>query len=601
MTCEYVLAAYHYVAVVLFGDLAVLTMLQGMLSICLTWALLMIVLSGIGLLAFRLFRLQDPSIEKVLNSFWLGLVLVITILQLLHLWVPIGLASLVSVVTVGIAGAAVNVGVFRQCLRTRPSFYLLGASLCAVTLWLSNRAMGPIDPYDAGLYHLPAMKWVSSCAIVPGLGNLHCRFAVASSYWGYMCWLDAIPWAYRAHNIGAGLLLLGALTQIAVSVARVFRRQELHAYDVMRIIFIPSVVQLCFKRASSTSPDVAVFVLGMIVSWETCRLLFDAKTRSDAGTRVFLIIVLSACGLSLKPSFAMLGMIASCVAIARFSLRWWDSSQPLVVWMWVGCSVIMALLVVGPFLVRNVIVSGYPLYPSTLLMVDVPWRVPRHVPEAEARMIRAWAICPKADPAELLSGWKWFWPWLKGFVSYWWLEVNIPLLSFASGAIVWLARCCRRWNLKDLGRDVLLLLPPIAGLLFWFLTVPAPRFAGACFWWLGAGTWVLVLKELRGRALLIGSYSVLIASSLVALGFHVKSEKIMSPGGDHGYHPVPMAEMSTFVTDSGLMLYMPAQGDQAWDAPIPNTPYPHPGLALRCSDSIASGFWLPKEQSESRD
>ena len=40
------------------------------------------------------------------------------------------------------------------------------------------------------------------------------------------------------------------------------------------------------------------------------------------------------------------------------------------------------------------------------------------------------------------------------------------------------------------------LLPSVASLVFWFMTAPDPRFAGASFWVLGAGAVTLAAQEL---------------------------------------------------------------------------------------------------------
>jgi len=50
--------------------------------------------------------------------------------------------------------------------------------------------------------------------------------------------------------------------------------------------------------------------------------------------------------------------------------------------------------------------------------------------------------------------------------------------------------------------------------------------------------------------------------------------------------------MTTFTTDSGLVLHIPVASDQCWDAELPCTPYPNPKLRLRRPDDLSSGFVL---------
>jgi hypothetical protein len=52
----------------------------------------------------------------------------------------------------------------------------------------------------------------------------------------------------------------------------------------------------------------------------------------------------------------------------------------------------------------------------------------------------------------------------------------------------------------------------------------------------------------------------------------------------------PIIPMRTFVTDSGLQVYVPIGTDQAWAGPLPSTPYPDRHLRLRCPETLACGF-----------
>jgi len=83
-----------------------------------------------------------------------------------------------------------------------------------------------------------------------------------------------------------------------------------------------------------------------------------------------------------------------------------------------------------------------------------------------------------------------------------------------------------------------------------------------------------------------------IACMLVALGLVnlEPSEVFHGPGADGGLHPVKTAELTTYVTNGGLALYVPKTGTKCWDSPLPSTPYPRPDLRLRRPGDLASGF-----------
>jgi hypothetical protein len=59
-----------------------------------------------------------------------------------------------------------------------------------------------------------------------------------------------------------------------------------------------------------------------------------------------------------------------------------------------------------------------------------------------------------------------------------------------------------------------------------------------------------------------------------------------------GWQKTATVPLDMKVTNSGLIVYVPRIGDQAWDSPLPSTPYFNPALRLIDSGRIASGFTL---------
>lgn len=67
------------------------------------------------------------------------------------------------------------------------------------------------------------------------------------------------------------------------------------------------------------------------------------------------------------------------------------------------------------------------------------------------------------------------------------------------------------------------------------------------------------------------------------------------PGTENGFHPVPKVGMATFVTRSGLEVLVPSADFYCWNAPLPCTPEPLPGLRLRREGDLSSGFVMDVE------
>jgi hypothetical protein len=84
--------------------------------------------------------------------------------------------------------------------------------------------------------------------------------------------------------------------------------------------------------------------------------------------------------------------------------------------------------------------------------------------------------------------------------------------------------------------------------------------------------------------------ALLVTVALVPVDRPRHHRLFVGPGPEHGFHPMPRSEVVTFVTDSGLELYVPKERGRCWDAPLPCTPYPKPDLRLRREGDLRSGF-----------
>lgn len=569
-------------------------MLPGMLSIAATWGVLYVVCIGVGLLCTRLICRREWNMDTILVSFWLGWCAIVASLQVWQIFLPVHGAVLPFVVAAGAIGLVLNgralFDTLRRGVRGSSRFGLVLAAAFAgglgvFGLWLTNRAMGPVTPYDAGLYHLTSMRWLTEHPIVPGLGNLQHRLSNISSYFLFHSLVDAAPCVYQSYNIVSGLLLMAAMSQVLLS-AWSLLVGEVRAWHVLRVLFLAPILRMCFFDVASTSPDVPVFLLGAAVAVETAKALAMPDTGRGGVVRV---VLLSCVGLTMKLSFTVLGALSSLtVIVAQFLQR--SGQTRLRRARLLAAPLGVAALVLLPYAARNVVTGGYPAYHSTLFGFAVPWRVPERVARHEALLVRAWAIRPSTPPAELFANSKWVLPWLRKTLGYYRLDMDAPLLMAIIAIALGVVGGKARGGLRGAGRWLWFLLIPVCAIVFWFSAAPAPRFAGAAFWWLGGGAFLLCLHMWRLPASRPSAVAALLASAILAVGFHVRLEKFLNPGPLNGFHPIPEMEMQTFVTDWGLALRCPVEGDQCWDAALPCTPYPNPSLRLRKAGDLRSGF-----------
>ena len=185
-----------------------------------TWAIYGLACLGYGWIWVRICRLQDVRPSDFIWSFWIGLGTILGLLQAWHLRWPIDGYALSAVLLVGLVLCLAALPPLFACIARLRIWdvraYLLLLLLCAI--WIADRAAGSDAFYDAGLYHLAAMKWASQYAIVPGLANLHLRLGFTSSVHLLAAMMNQGVWAGNGNHVLNGFFLVS----LAAMVLRAF-------------------------------------------------------------------------------------------------------------------------------------------------------------------------------------------------------------------------------------------------------------------------------------------------------------------------------------------------------------------------------------------
>jgi hypothetical protein len=251
---------------------------------------------------------------------------------------------------------------------------------------------------------------------------------------------------------------------------------------------------------------------------------------------------------------------------------------------------------------RGILLSGYPLFPSTLAGLQVDWRVPRSMAKGESDSIRAWARDPGADPDTVLGGWGWLGSWWRHSVTQPDIRFPLAVLGVASALAIlgYLVRLRRRhtysWKVAMAG-----LLPASVATVAWFWSAPDPRFNAGPLW-VGAGTALALVASTFaprrkmggsniGTAVVLTVAGLLVAHSVIVLHQLGLTRPVAAEGaGVLGTIDAPRAHVTIYVTSSGLYVYVPTDG-QCWSSRLPCAPKPIEQLRLRGAD-LASGFTL---------
>jgi hypothetical protein len=549
------------------------------------WLVLGLAFTGIGMLVRRACRAPVVSADDRLLAFWLGWTTTLIALQLWHLVLPVDVRALTAVGLIGLASLASS-GLRAWILLTRGAWRrpLTVVAFTAAAVWLGERALGGPQHGDTGAYFLPTVRWIAEYPIVPGLGNLFGLLAFNQSYFLYVALVDAGPLAHRATHVANGVLVLALLARALLALSRLLdRRRSTTAPELFHACLLPAAVWLAFDvNLTSPNPDLAVLVLGAVLSGALVSFVTRPVPRPAPDADLVAIALLAAGGLTVKLSFAAFAATVPLVAVTVWILREHPRARSVAVTLVVMvCGAALALL---PWAARGIVLSGYPAYPSNAGGLPLPWRVPRDEVEVIARIIRVSDRMPDWWRSALRNP-RWFMRWLTSF-GWDQRDVLVPLAIAAGTLPIAFARRLLHSRAAGAQRLTLAILVPALGAIALCLSIaPRPRFAGAAYWVLAASG-VALSTEGAGapwRAMVAAA-----AVGLAALPFfdgrpvlrHLRQFEVAASGA------VTEARLA-----SGLRVGVPQRGT-CWDAPLPCAPGPHPGLRLRREGDLGAGFLI---------
>jgi len=565
-------------------------MIASMLVILGSWFVLALFLVGFGTLLIRLVSGQGGvSKSSSTSAFWIGWAAWLGGLQLIHLGSSLGEVWVLPVL--GACGAAgllwnrADTVVRFKKIANVPTGALIAFAIFA--FWISNRGLGPLLSVDSGLYHVTSIKWASEYPLVTGLGNLHGRLAFNSAGFLWLASLDVWPEWFRGWNVGAGLLLLAATLRVAPRVSKQpSANSAFHA-----VLLLPLVYAAAVMHVSATSPDWIVLMIGVVLASHLYEM-FASDVDLDRRAQFLAIGALCAAAIVTKLSFAALGLCAIAVAGLNIVRQRHESVRVLLP------GLLLAGLLLVPWTVRSVALSGYPAYPSTIAGQDLSWTVPEERAIAELQWIRSWARARDKTPEEVLGNADWVLPWLGSRLRN---SDSVALLVFPLSLMLaaGLIAAFQRTGIQP--GPMWVSVPYGVAFLAWFVSAPDPRFLGSTLWVCAAvatalcygGSGAREENQRGGSPIQLAGFTC--AAGFLAFVLYMGSAvggTFIRPGPMDGRYAVRNVETKAFETQSGLVLQVPRKGDACWEAPLPCTPYPATRLDARSRNGKLAGFQI---------
>lgn len=413
----------------------------------------------------KLFRLESAGTLRPVLYILAGMVVLIWIAQIISLVMPLAAPAFLIIFTGGIvAGWMFLRSPESRLIGLRPlpvvGYILFGL----VSISVLENSTHLAANFDTGLYHAQAIRWIETYPTVPGLGNLHTRFAFNSSW----LVLNAL-FSFSFLGMGSFHLVPAALTLAAVldfaSGAVAWWRGEGTSANILRAFFLPVTFYVLGSQISSPGTDLPV----ILTLWLLLTAWLDRLDPAENSLRDLVVFLGAVSLLTLKLSALPVLLLGIWIWLKRFH-RPVDRLNLIVI----------GILLLLPWFARNVILSGYLIYPFPAVdWFNPDWKIPIEIAESEVRTIRAWGRDPGEAVDVILAE-----PFSSWF-HLWFIEktANQKIILLATGAsiFVFLAGILNAHRIKDRAD---LDLPALAagygtaaaGALYWLLSSPDIRF-----------------------------------------------------------------------------------------------------------------------------
>ncbi len=557
------------------------------------------------------FLFRDQKSTYLTTNIWVGWALSLLIFQVIHLLLPLDIFAVLPVFIIGIVLAFLYIfkrkKSFNKIFFNIPGKILLLIAI-PVILWIASHSMLAPYNYDSGLYHLNIIKWTNSYSIVPGLGNLHGRFAFNQSFFTYVAALNFFPYFNHGRSLANSFLIILSFATVIELLWPMVKQpsimEKTHPFKYVPSFFIfPVLIYLALSSnaLASPSPDLTstllqllmfIFLAKSIGEW----IEDDVKQNNNA---IFLAI-LAATAITIKLSnLAFSAIIFTIILIYLINTKQLKSRTTLYIMM-------LSAIIIFILMLRGVILSGVPLYPSTIGygLIPVEWLMLKEKIINEANWVYSWARQPRTHWSEVLGNWNWFKPWFDNILKHRFIEVIYPLLIAISFLSITFMLIVFKKIKKPQLAEALVILPAIASLLFWFFTAPSLRFANALMFLLFLSSFMLFFTSIRkyvNTKILFSILGLVFLFGNINLFMYVyEHPKCLTKLSAQGWHAPKKVPLVKKVTKTGLEIYTPQKGDQCWDSELPCTPYFNGLLKLRVDGDIASGFMMSKKPHQEK-
>lgn len=446
--------------------------------------------------------------------------------------------------------------------------------LVAILVVLGFALAAEITLYDAGLYHIQNIKWIQDYALVPGLGNIHGRFAFNSHFFLTSA-LFAFEWTKNGESIliyPLNTVVFFVTMQYLLSLAFHYLKTKQFERGLYYLIICSVAFILFTFWINSPSPDII----------SACMVLFVftyALEHIKAKKAFHLLFVGALIGITLTIKLSSLFLILVLLPLF-YGLEKKQKIEGVLIKM-----TLIGMLAIGPFVIRNGVTSGYAVYPTTKLdLLSVDWKIPKEKVAIENAHIKAWAKIPfkKAELVNKMTVLEW--------LPVWWGKKSLPfkgLLLLTALSFLMLPYML----VLHLTKEALALVIIGINIVFWFALAPDPRFIHGFLLLSSAiplaffGAFVLRIIKIK----IVLKQSITLMYGVLILSFLSIRENKKDQFFHNLFWPQKMASHPLAIEDQPFIYSVPQEDNRCYNADLPCLPEPTLKVKMRGA-SLQEGF-----------
>ncbi|MBO4911973.1 MAG: hypothetical protein J5504_04540 [Butyrivibrio sp.] len=463
--------------------------------------------------------------------------------------------------------------------------------------------------YDSDLYHAQAIRWIEEYGVIKGLGNLHVRLAYNSAAFPLSALYSMKFLEFKqSYHVMAGFFAL-VLAWECVEIKSIVRRGHIIISDFARLAAIYYLFGIFDEMVAPASDYfLATLVFYIVIKW------LDLYVRREHSYVPYIFLTfLSVFATTIKLVAAPLILIATIPIYRLLNNR---TKHKLQVFY---ASILGALTISIPFFVRNVLISGWLMYPVTAIdLFNVPWKIPKGVAEYDALEIKTFGRGFSDVPNNAhLSFTEWFPKWfgdLSAFnkmviimdvvailiyvlLSAHYIIVDVKEGTFGNKKITGKIFDINMRSMLRTGDFFAIGGTMIVCFLFWMASAPLIRY-GIVFALLTAvvilgRVVILIINKFdkRRKEVLVKSFTAVMLLWLAFKGVNLvaEAEKRFNSAyllnqQDYGVYEVKRYEVN------GVPFFYPTEGDRVGYDPFPSSPENLTGKLEFLGDRLEDGF-----------